>query len=316
MKNIDVVFASYSGEIEYNANISSLLYYKIGGPVKYLAKPRTKDEIQLLLAIAKENNIPFFILGAGSNVLLSDKGFDGLVIYLGPSPSESYEDLRILREDESEIEVEVPAFFSKAKLLDIALKKSWKGLEFSAGIPGTIGGGVFMNAGTKWGNYAEVITSVDFYSHEKSFYSLSNEEIGFKYRGLGEGVLDGHTLVLAARMKFQKLKDSKELFKLVDEIYSYRGLRQPLELPSCGSVFKNPENSEKGAGRLIEACGLKGLCIGGAEISLKHANFILNKGNAKAIHVYTLIQKIKSRVREKFSITLEPEVVLLGDFKS
>jgi len=309
---VDSIFKRLAGTVEKNKILSQMVAYKIGGAAKFFYTPTHSQDLLKFLEITEKNSLPLFILGSGTNLLVSDKGFDGVILWMGPSLDHKDADVKILSEDRDNIVIEVPASFSKAKLLDIAIRNNWGGLEFSAGIPGSLGGAVFMNAGTKWGSYGEVITEVEFVSLKKQIYSLKSDEIGFKYRGHGEGLLDGRTIVSAVRMTLKKNTPQLEILSKIDEIYSYRGLRQPLELPNCGSVFKNPANSEKGAGRLIEASSLKGSCVGGAEISLKHANFILNKGNAKASDVRSLIQKIQDTVDSKFQIQLEPEVIFVG----
>ncbi|MEZ4813872.1 MAG: UDP-N-acetylmuramate dehydrogenase [Bdellovibrionota bacterium] len=309
---MDSIFKKLSGRIESNKDLSQVVAYKIGGNARYFYTPTDSADLLELLDIAEKQSIPLFILGSGTNLLVSDKGFDGLILWMGPKLSDSRNDVQVLSEDDTSVYVKVPAHFSKAKLLDIAIGNSWGALEFSAGIPGSLGGAVFMNAGTKWGSYGDVIQDVEFVSLKKGTYSLKCEDIGFKYRGMGEGLLDGKTIVSTVTLKLAKNTPQSEILKKVDEIYSYRGLRQPLELPNCGSVFKNPANSEKGAGRLIEAAKLKGTVHGGAEISLKHANFILNKGNAKASDVLSLIQKVQDVVEAQFQVKLETEVICLG----
>ncbi len=309
---MDSIFKGLAGVVEENKDLSQRVAYKIGGLAKYFYTPTHSQDLLKFLEITEKNSLPLFILGSGTNLLISDKGFAGVILWMGPSLIHKDTDVKVLSEDQTQVLIEVPASFSKAKLLDIAVKRNWGGLEFSAGIPGSLGGAVFMNAGTKWGSYGEVISEVEFVSLKKQIYSLKNDEIGFKYRGHGEGLLDGKTIVSTVRIKLNKNTSQNEILSKIDEIYSYRGLRQPLELPNCGSVFKNPAHSEKGAGRLIEACGLKGTTIGGAEISLKHANFILNKGNAKSSDVRSLIQKIQETVDSKFQIQLEPEVIFVG----
>lgn len=309
----DALFKTLSGKLDVEKDLSQSVAYRIGGKARFFYTPAGSEDLLKFLEITEKHSLPLFILGSGTNLLVSDKGFDGVILWMGPTINDSEPDVKVLSEDTLSVYVEVPAHFSKAKLLDIALKNNWGGLEFSAGIPGSMGGAVFMNAGTKWGSYGEVITEVELVSLKKQIYTLKSEEIGFKYRGHGEGLLDGKTIVSAVRMKLIKNTPQSEILKKIDEIYSYRGLRQPLELPNCGSVFKNPSNSEKGAGRLIEACALKGTCVGGAEVSLKHANFILNKGAAKAADVRALIQKIQDTVDSKFQIKLEPEVIFVGD---
>lgn len=311
----EVFFKNFRGRVFKNKDLSKVAAYKIGGKAKYFLVPDKDEDVEEVLRISHEKDIPLFILGSGTNLLISDKGFEGIVLWMGPRVNEEVSSsIKILNEDNQNVLIQVPAHFSKAQLLDFTLRKRWSGLEFSAGIPGSLGGAVYMNAGTKWGSYGEVIESVHFVSALRGRFSKTAKEIGFRYRGHGEGLLDGSTLVSSVTLKLNKTTPVEKIFSTVDEIYSYRGLRQPLELPNCGSVFKNPPHSEKGAGRLIEAAQLKGTKVGGAEVSLKHANFILNTGNAKAQHVYSLIQKIQNKVYAQFSINLEPEVIFLGKF--
>ncbi len=315
MKTKDSLFKKFRGQVFKNKDLSKIAAYKIGGKAKFLLVPKKDEDVEEVLKVSQEKSIPLFILGSGTNLLISDKGFEGIVLWMGPRAGEKInQSIKVLKEDDQSVLIKVPAHFSKAQLLDFSLRKKWSGLEFSAGIPGSLGGAVYMNAGTKWGSYGEVIECVDFVSAAKGHFSLTSKDIGFRYRGHGEGLLDGATLVSSVTLKLSKTKPLEKILSTVDEIYSYRGLRQPLELPNCGSVFKNPVNSEKGAGRLIEAAQLKGSKVGGAEVSLKHANFILNTGSAKAQHVHSLIRKIQNKVYAQFSINLEPEVIFLGKF--
>ncbi len=311
----DTLFKNFRGQVFKNKDLAKVAAYKIGGKAKFFLVPDKDEDVGEILKVSNEKNIPLFILGSGTNLLISDKGFEGIVLWMGPRAGEQIsKSIKVIKEDSENVFIKVPAHFSKAQLLDFSLRKKWSGLEFSAGIPGSLGGAVYMNAGTKWGSYGEVIESVDFFSTSQGRFSKTAKEIGFRYRGHGEGLLDGSTLVSSVTLRLNKKTSIEKIFSTVDEIYSYRGLRQPLELPNCGSVFKNPPNSEKGAGRLIEAAKMKGVKVGGAEVSLKHANFILNTGSAKAQHVYSLIQKIQNKVYAQFSINLEPEVIFLGKF--
>jgi UDP-N-acetylmuramate dehydrogenase len=294
----------------FRHTLAEYLTYKIGGPADIFIMPENEEDICQSVDFAHDQKFPITILGNGSNVLIRDKGVRGVVLYLGSLKEFS---LIKIREDENEVWIRVPANFSKAHLLDWSLKQALVGLEFSAGIPGTMGGAVYMNAGTKWGSYSEVIDSVEFYSAEKGLFSLPHKEIGFKYRGHAENIFDGKTLILSVDIKLKKAKNLQESRTKVDEILMYRGSRQPLELPNCGSVFKNPENSERGAGRLIEAAGLKGFRVGGAQVSLKHANFILNTGNATSADIENLITHIQSEVKKRFNIALELELVIIGE---
>lgn len=306
---------SSPGHVFAKASLAERVAYRIGGPADLLLETSSEQEIRGALKLAHEHQVPVTILGNGTNILIRDGGIRGLVIYMGQGAPGTGLDhgVTVENEDDKSILLHVPAHCSKARLLELAIEKTWGGLEFSAGIPGSIGGAVFMNAGTKWGSYGEVIESVRLYSEKLGFFEKKNSEMGFKYRGHGEGLLDGSTVVISVKMRLSKQKTQAEIRALVDEILTYRGARQPLELPNCGSVFKNPENSPRGSGRLIEASGLKGFQIGQAQVSLKHANFILNRGGATAQDVEKLIRHIQSEVFRQQQIQIETEVIILGE---
>lgn len=299
---------SFKGTRKKNEILAPYVAYRVGGPAQDFLVPQDEADVISCLIYAHQTKTPLKVLGSGTNLLIRDGGVEGMVLFLGAGLKG---DIEILEENEQSLLVRVPGHWPKAKLLSLALAKSWGGLEFSAGIPGTMGGAVYMNAGTKWGAYGDVIEKVRLYNVEHGLVEQTKEQMKFKYRGHGEGLLKSSTVVLSADLRLMKSKLS-DIRKLVDEILSYRGSKQPLELPNCGSVFKNPENSEKGAGRLIEAAGLKGTTIGNAQISLKHANFILNLGGAKASDIEGLINLAQSEVAKKFSINLETEVIILG----
>lgn len=302
--------SGFVGEVRENERLSPYVAFKIGGPADYLLFPGEAEDIRRCYSIASREKLPVTILGSGSNVLVRDGGIRGMVLYLGNSlPG----DVEVLEENESSVLWSVPSHWIKARLLDRSLEYSLSGLEFSAGIPGTLGGAVYMNAGTKWGNYSEIIESVEFFSPAQGFYVKNREALAFAYRSHGDGDLKDGALVVRVNLRLKKGKSLSEIRSKVDEILTYRGLKQPLELPNCGSVFKNPPDSEKGAGRLIEACGLKGVRVGGASFSMKHANFILNEFHAKSDDVESLIQLAQKKVKRKFKIDLEPEVIVLGE---
>lgn len=303
-------FPTIKGRIIPKALLKDYLVYKIGGPAEVLVEAAEASDIQKTLEFCSREKLSLHVLGNGSNLLVRDGGLKGVTLYIGSRLEGKWE---TLEDDSDYVRIRVPAHWSKAKLLDLALEKHWAGLEFSAGIPGTLGGAVYMNAGTKWGSYASVVEKVRFYSVEKGFFEKTNEEMKFKYRGHGEGLMEVGTVIVSVDLKLLKNKTPTEIRKLVDEILSYRGSKQPLELPNCGSVFKNPEHSEMGAGRLIEACQLKGTRIGNAQISLKHANFILNLGDAKAQDVEALIELIQKTVLREKGVALEPEVLVIGE---
>lgn len=304
----------FPGRVFRDQPLAPLVAYRIGGPADILLESSHPEEVARGLSLAEAAGCPVTILGNGTNLLVRDGGIRGLVIYMGQrGRGQGLADgITVLADDAQSTLLRVPAHCAKASLLDYALAHTLSGLEFSAGIPGSIGGAVFMNAGTKWGSYAEVIERVQLYSSARGHFEKTNAEMGFKYRGHGEGLLDGHTVVLSVDIRLRKDKTAAQIRALVDEILGYRGGKQPLELPNCGSVFKNPPNSAMGAGRLIEACGLKGYTVGDAQISLKHANFILNLGRATSADVEAVIAEARRVVQERKGVQLEPEVIVLG----
>ncbi|MEO5667245.1 MAG: UDP-N-acetylmuramate dehydrogenase [Bdellovibrionota bacterium] len=284
--------------------------YTVGGSADILFSPQGEDELIEGLDWAYSNVLPTFVLGSGTNLLIRDGGVRGLVVYLGPQTRSWH--LRVIERDADSLLVRVPGAFSKAELLEWSLENGCEGLEFSAGIPGTMGGAVFMNAGTRWGSYANVIESVRIWVPGEGPVEKNVADMGFRYRGHGDGALAHWSVVLTADLRLKISKDPEASRSLVDRILSYRGSRQALERPSCGSVFKNPENSTRGAGRLIESAALKGTRRGGAQLSTKHANFLLNRGNATAADIEELILFTQRRVKEEFGIQLEPEVIVVG----
>lgn len=306
----EILKKNLHGSVARNVLLKNYAYYQIGGPADIFVEPADDADLELVLQTCHDTKLPLTVIGAGTNLLVRDGGVRGATLFLGAGlPG----DIKILSEKEDFVRVRVPAHWPKARLLDVALDNSWSGLEFSAGIPGTLGGAVWMNAGTKWGHYGEVIEKVRLFNITNGFREKTNKEMGFKYRGIGEGLLDAQTIIVSVDIKLSKKKSALESRALVDEILCYRGSKQPLELPNCGSVFKNPPNSEKGAGRLIEAAGLKGFCIGDAMISTKHANFILNLGKASSKDVEALISRCQYEVKKQFGIDLEPEVIVIGE---
>jgi UDP-N-acetylmuramate dehydrogenase len=284
--------------------------YAVGGTADLFFAPTTEDDLVEGLDWAHTHYLPTFVLGSGTNLLVRDGGVRGLVVYLGPHTRSWH--LRVVERREDSLLLRVPCAFSKAELLDWSLASGCSGLEFSAGIPGTLGGAVYMNAGTRWGSYASVIEKVRLWSPGQGPLEKTATEMGFKYRGHGEGILSDGGVVLGADLRLPIARDPEASRSLVDRILSYRGSRQALERPSCGSVFKNPENSARGAGRLIESAGLKGTRRGGAQLSTKHANFLINRGNATAADIEELILLAQSRVKEEFGIELEREVIFAG----
>ncbi len=299
--------------IKRNIPLKSFVSFRIGGCADYFVEPTSEKELIAVLERCHQHKTPMFLLGSGTNLLIRDGGLRAVVVHLASVQASSQ--IKILSSSENEVVVRVPSFLLKAHLLEWALAHEYEGLEFSAGIPGSIGGGMFMNAGTRWGSYADIVDSLRLWSPGKNCFELQAKDLAFKYRGHGNQIFSDGAVVLSADLKLKKAKNISKSHSIVSMILSYRGDRQPLSFPNCGSVFKNPENSKMGAGRLIEACKLKGTRVGGAMISEQHANFILNVDQAKSTDVEDLIALMQREVRKQYQVDLEPEVIVCGSKK-
>lgn len=274
--------------------------FRIGGPADYYLCPHSTEEMQKILQICKENNIEFFILGNGSNLLVSDKGYRGAVIQLWKNFSD------IIAEEKT-ITVKAGALLSKVAAE--ALEEGLTGMEFASGIPGTIGGAVVMNAGAYGGEMKDIIKEATVLTKEGEILTLSKEEMNFGYRT--SVVKEKGYVVISVVLQLEK-GDREKIRKVMDDLKERRVTKQPLDMPSAGSTFKRPEGYF--AGKLIMDAGLRGFSVGGAQISEKHCGFVVNKGDATAADVLGLIREVQKRVQEQFGVTLEPEVKFLGEF--
>lgn len=274
--------------------------FRIGGPADYYLCPHSTEELQKILQICRENKIEFFILGNGSNLLVSDKGYRGVVIQLWKNFSD------IVTEDDA-IAVKAGALLSKVAAE--ALEAGLTGMEFASGIPGTMGGAVMMNAGAYGGEMKDIIKEVTVLTKEGEILTLSQEEMNFGYRT--SVVKEKGYVVISVVLQLKK-GDREEICKLMNDLKERRVTKQPLDMPSAGSTFKRPEGYF--AGKLIMDAGLRGFSVGGAQISEKHCGFVVNKGEATAADVLGLIKEVQKRVQEKFGVALEPEVKFLGEF--
>ncbi len=267
--------------------------FKIGGPVKYFIEPKDAGDLKLLLNLSRGYKIPVLVLGAGSNVLASDKGVKAIVLRLN---SPVFKKICFHKN-----RVEVGSAAPLSRLIYLAQGKGLSGLEFLAGIPGTLGGALMMNAGA-WGRcIADLVEYVRVMDYNGNIKILDRNDIKFEYRAAG---LDGF-INLGACLKLKK-KNKEQIRNKTGEYLKQRRKTQDLSWPSAGCVFKNPKG--KSAGMLIDRCGLKGRSSGGAVISRKHANFIINTGSAKAKDVLRLMALARREVKNKFNITLEPEI--------
>ena len=273
--------------------------FGIGGPADLYAIPHTLDGLRELLRVTTESGLPHCIIGNGSNVLVRDGGLRGVVIQLA-------DNLSAIRRDGCLLIAQSGA--SLGKLCMFAADEGLAGLSFASGIPGTVGGAVWMNAGANGGEMGEVVSQVLAYNWQGEAFSLTHADLGFSYR---HSALQNQPLVVAEVTFDLCAGDSADLHGQMCAIIEKRCAKQPVNMPSAGSVFKRPEGDY--AGRLIEAVGAKGLRVGGAEISPKHAGFIVNLGHATAADVLELIRQVRERVHEAHGVWLETEVRVIGE---
>lgn len=272
--------------------------FRIGGPAKYFVKPETTKEIKGLISYCRENNLPYFLLGNGSNLLVSDEGFSGMVIQI----FRNFSDMNI--------EGTVMEAQSGALLSTVAGKAAANGLggmEFAAGIPGTIGGAVFMNAGAYGGEMKQIILKAEVLDENGQVRILTNEELELGYRT--SAIKKNGYIVLRVWLQLEE-KPEDQIREKMDELKQARISKQPLEYPSAGSTFKRPEGYF--AGKLIMDAGLRGFRVGDAQVSEKHCGFVINRGNATAAEVLELVEKVQERVKAEFHVNLEMEVQTLG----
>ena len=283
-----------------NEPMASHTTFRIGGPADYFVMPETVEELANVLKVCKEENVPYFILGNGSNLLVGDKGFRGVVIQL-------YKNFDGLSIEGTKITAK-----SGAMLIRVAKeagKAGLTGLEFASGIPGTIGGAMVMNAGAYGGEMKDVVTSVTVLTKDGDIKILSGDEMNFRYRG--SVIEDEGYIVLEAVMELKE-GNLEEIQARIDELSVQRRTKQPIEYPSAGSTFKRPEGYF--AGKLIQDAELRGYQVGGAQVSEKHCGFVINAGGATAADVMQLMQDVSDKVQEQFGVTLEPEVKRIGEF--
>jgi len=298
--------ANFKGEIKRYEPLSKHTSFAIGGPADVLASPVNLDDLAALLKEIKRQGVKYFVLGGGTNLLVRDGGFRGVAInllHLG--------EIGIEREFRSVggvfVAVRAQAGVPLPRCYFFATEQGLTGLEFAAGIPGTVGGAVSMNAGTAAGEIGDVIESVTLISSDGVVVTRGREEMGFGYRTAN--VPAGH-LVVDARFTLRR-GDREKIKTQVKELMDQRKQRQPWGMPSAGSVFKNPR--EESAGKLIESAGLKGRTVGGAQVSEKHANFIVNIGRATARDVLQLMEIVQQTVFEARGVRLEPEIKIIGE---
>jgi len=287
------------GQVRLQEPLAPYTTWKIGGPADALIVPENRRELACALELLRRHGVPWQVLGRGSNTLVSDKGVRGAVIKLG----EGFDEVRF-----EGAAVTAGASFSFIKLSVLAGKEGLTGLEFAGGIPGTVGGAVYMNAGAHGSDVSRIFQSADIVWEDGSVAVLGAEEMAFSYR---HSVLHDRRGIVTRAVFRLRPGNRTEIAAAMASYKDRRRRTQPLQEPTCGSVFRNPPGDH--AARLIEAAGLKGMREGGAQVSDVHANFIVNLGGATAEDVLTLIGKIQRTIEAKNGIRLVPEVLFMGE---
>lgn len=271
--------------------------FRIGGAAKYFFTPVNSTEVYNIICYCRENHMPYYILGNGSNVLFSDDGYDGAVINI-------YNSMNDISVDGERIYAMAGALLSR--IAAAAKDNGLHGMEFAAGIPGTLGGAVVMNAGAYGGEMKDIVSCVDILGMDGNIRKYSCEEMRFGYR---KSIVSSEMVVVGAELKLQK-GDRTEIEAEMERLKQLRVSKQPLEYPSAGSTFKRPEGYF--AGKLIDDTGLRGYRVGDAMVSDKHCGFVINCGNATCKDVKALIEDVQDKVFEKFGVQLMPEVKIVG----
>lgn len=283
-----------------NEPMKNYTTFKVGGNADCLVKPKNIKEAEDVVRLLLANNIPFTLLGNGSNVLVSDKGIRGVTVYLAEADDEVFVDGNLIT---------ASAGMMLSKVAKAALDNALSGLEFASGIPGSVGGAIVMNAGAYGKEMKDAVSSVTMLDIETGeLVTVNNKEMNFGYR---TSIVKSHPFMVLKVVFELKQGDKEEIKSQMDELNARRREKQPLEYPSAGSTFKRPEGFF--AAKLIEDSGLKGYRVNGAEVSKKHAGFVINKGNATCDDIVKLMKDVRRIVNEKYGVMLINEVILIGE---
>ena len=287
-------------QVLFEEPMKSHTTFRIGGPAEVFIMPKSVKQVQMAVKICQEEQIPYFILGNGSNLLVSDRGYRGVIIQMDRNMGE-------IQVEGTEIQAAAGALLSSIAVA--ARRESLTGFEFAGGIPGTLGGAVVMNAGAYGGEIKDVLKEVTVMDGDGKIFTLPASELEMGYRT--SIIKTAGYLVLSARITLSRGKE-EDIKARTRELSEMRTQKQPLDYPSAGSTFKRPEGYF--AGKLIMDSGLRGYSVGGAMVSEKHCGFVINKGNGTAEDVVSLMKHVTEVVQEKYGVTLEPEVKFLGEF--
>ena len=285
-----------------NAPLSEYTSFKVGGPADFLVQTSESDEIEKLIALASQEKIPYYVIGNGTNMLVSDEGYHGLVILIKDKKNGI-----VFEESADGATVTVGAGCSLSRFANEAASHGYSGLEFASGIPGSVGGAVVMNAGAYGGEIKDVIKYALVMDSAGNIMKLDRGELELSYRS---SVIQRKNLVVLEACFELKKGNAEQIKAEIRELNERRREKQPLDYPSAGSTFKRPEGHF--AGKLIEDAGLRGYCVGDAQVSEKHCGFVINKGKATASDIYRLIADVIEKVYSEFGVELEPEIKLLG----
>jgi UDP-N-acetylmuramate dehydrogenase len=293
-----------NGQIDAQVSLADYTTYRVGGPAQWFIAPHSLEQLQAAVAWAYQEGFSLTILGAGSNLLISDRGLPGLVIVTRHLRDQSF--------DEASGEITVAAGKPVPRLCGQLAKQGWAGFEWAVGVPGTVGGAVVMNAGAHGGDISDSFVKALVLQPDGTLQTLYKDDLNYGYRS--SSLQGSQLVVLQATFALQPGQPIAAIQALTDFHLNHRLETQPYDMPSCGSVFRNPLPQK--SGQLIEQTELKGFRIGGAQVSEKHANFIVNRGGATASDIYNLIFHVQKTIAERWGVTLHPEVKILGDFEN
>jgi len=297
--------------VGFDEPMSRHTYFRVGGPAEAFIVPESIEQLAKIISWSRDNGIPHIVIGNGSNLLVKDNGIPGIVILL----TKCLNKIVFSGKETEPVLVTAMAGVSTQALCRFAIREGLSGMNFAIGIPGTVGGAIMMNAGTSYGSVSDILDSVNVMISSGAMLKIPKEEMAFSYRKLSWNInltdeYEGEPIIIDGCFRLCR-SDPALLKKEAGRILKKRRENQPAEMPSAGSFFKNPP-ADKTAGQFIDMAGLKGIRVGGAEISAKHANFIVNTGGASASDILELMQLTQKKVFDKFNINLEPEVKIVG----